>query len=38
MLVAKTYAAQDGRDFLIPDDEGGSGTESAHRLVLRPGG
>jgi MoxR-like ATPase len=37
MLVAKAYAARDGRDFLIPDDV----KEAAypvlrHRLVLRP--
>ncbi len=37
MLVAKTYAARDGRDFLIPDDvKLAAVTVLRHRLVLRP--
>jgi MoxR-like ATPase len=37
MLVAKAYAARDGRDFLIPDDIKIAATPVLrHRLVLRP--
>ena len=37
LLVAKTYAARDGRDFLIPDDvKVAAGPVLRHRLVLRP--
>jgi len=37
MLVAKTYAARDGRDFLIPDDVKVAAVPVLrHRLVLRP--
>jgi len=37
MLVAKGYAAGDGRDFLIPDDVKHAAIPVLrHRLVLRP--
>jgi MoxR-like ATPase len=37
MLVAKAYAARDGRDFLIPDDVKLAAVPVLrHRLVLRP--
>jgi MoxR-like ATPase len=37
MLVAKAYAARDGRDFLIPDDVKQAAVPVLrHRLVLRP--
>ena len=37
LLVAKAYAAQDGRDFLIPDDVKLAAVPVLrHRLVLRP--
>jgi MoxR-like ATPase len=37
LLVAKAYAARDGRDFLIPDDvKLASVPVLRHRLVLRP--
>ena len=37
MLVAKAYAARDGRDFLIPDDMKLAAVPVLrHRLVLRP--
>jgi MoxR-like ATPase len=37
MLVAKAYAARDGRDFLIPDDVKVAAVPVLrHRLVLRP--
>ena len=37
MLVAKAYAASDGRDFLIPDDVKQAAIPVLrHRLVLRP--
>jgi MoxR-like ATPase len=37
LLVAKTYAARDGRDFLIPDDVKLAAVPVLrHRLVLRP--
>jgi MoxR-like ATPase len=37
LLVAKTYAARDGRDFLIPDDVKQAAVPVLrHRLVLRP--
>jgi MoxR-like ATPase len=37
MLVAKAYAARDGRDFLIPDDVKMAAVPVLrHRLVLRP--
>jgi MoxR-like ATPase len=37
MLVAKAYAARDGRDFLIPDDVKAAAVPVLrHRLVLRP--
>ena len=39
LLVAKAYAARDGRDFLIPDDVKQAAVPVLrHRLVLRPGG
>jgi MoxR-like ATPase len=37
MLVAKAYAARDGRDFLLPDDVKQAAVPVLrHRLVLRP--
>ena len=37
LLVAKAYAARDGRDFLIPDDvKLAAAPVLRHRLVLRP--
>jgi MoxR-like ATPase len=37
LLVAKAYAARDGRDFLIPDDVKQAAVPVLrHRLVLRP--
>jgi MoxR-like ATPase len=37
LVVAKTYAAKDGRDFLIPDDIKQAAVPALrHRLVLRP--
>ena len=37
LLVAKAYAAKDGRDFLIPDDvKEAARPVMRHRLVLRP--
>jgi MoxR-like ATPase len=37
LVVAKTYAARDGRDFLIPDDVKRAAVPVLrHRLVLRP--
>ena len=37
LLVAKAYAAKDGRDFLIPDDvKEAARPVLRHRLVLRP--
>ncbi len=37
LIVAKAYAARDGRDFLIPDDVKQAAVPTLrHRLVLRP--
>jgi MoxR-like ATPase len=37
LIVAKAYAAKDGRDFLIPDDIKQAAVPTLrHRLVLRP--
>jgi MoxR-like ATPase len=37
MVVAKAYAAREGRDFLVPDDlKQAAAPVLRHRLVLRP--
>jgi len=37
LLVAKAFAAREGRDFVIPDDVKGAALPVLrHRLVLRP--